>query len=117
MRFERYARDCGRPRDTWASTLSVLLTGRALEVYSRLSDDDAKSYDILKEALLRRYDLTEGGYRKRFRNTRPQLDESPQEFITRLRGYLMKWIELSEVDNTRRHPRLIGYESIFEFLF
>ena len=100
MRFERYVQDCGRTKETWASTLSVLLTGRALEVYSRLSDEDAKSYDVLKEALLRRYDLTEGGYRRKFRNARPGWDENPGQFLTRLSGYLAKWVELSGIEYT-----------------
>ena len=34
----------------WAAYLSALLKGRALDVYDRLSDEDAASYDKLKEA-------------------------------------------------------------------
>lgn len=100
LRFERYASDNDWPRDRWASALSVLITGRALEVYSRLSDQDARNYDTLKKALLLRYHLTDEGYRKKFRTSRPEWDESPKQFIVRLEGYVRKWIELSDVDST-----------------
>ena len=59
LRFERLAAVNEWKREDWATSLSALLTGRALEVYSRLSDRDAVNYDRLKETLLSRYDLTE----------------------------------------------------------
>ena len=94
-RFERFARTQGWPEEEWATSLSVLLSGRALEVYARMREEEAGEYSSLKSALLLRYDLTEEGYRKRLRESRPELDESPAQFITRLREYLNKWIELA----------------------
>ena len=41
QRFERFAQANGWDREEWAVSLSALLTGKALDVYSRLSDDDA----------------------------------------------------------------------------
>ena len=35
------------------------MSGRALEVYTQLSEKDAMSYDRLNLALLKRYDFTE----------------------------------------------------------
>ena len=46
-------------RNLWAAYLSALLKGRALDVYDRLSNEDAASYDKLKEALLKNFDMTE----------------------------------------------------------
>ncbi|XP_068221304.1 uncharacterized protein [Palaemon carinicauda] len=93
LRFERYANTHKWDRSTWASSLSALLTGNALLVYGRLSDDDAKDYEILKKALFRRYDLTEEGFRKKFRNTPPDEGESPAQFIVKLKNFLKKWME------------------------
>ena len=42
--------------------MSALLTGKALDVYTRLSQEDATNYDKLKLALLRRYNFNEHGY-------------------------------------------------------
>ena len=58
QRFERFARTSGWVEDQWAPALSTLLTGKALEVYSRTSDAAATDYRQLREALFRRYDLT-----------------------------------------------------------
>ena len=70
--FERYAENASWEKETWAIKLSVLLTGRAMDVYTRMSDTDASDYDKLKKALLTRYNYSEDGYRKRFREATPE---------------------------------------------
>ena len=90
QRFERFAETAKWKKDGWASKLSALLSGRALEVYSRLSEDAAKDYDRIKIALMKRYDLTEDGYRRKFRASKPEFDESPEQFIVRLDRYLLR---------------------------
>ena len=100
QRFERFAETAKWKKDGWASKLSALLSGRALEVYSRLSEDAAKDYDRVKIALMKRYDLTEDGYRRKFRASKPEVDESPEQFIVRLDRYLLRWLELSDTART-----------------
>jgi len=100
QRFERFAETAKWKKDGWASKLSALLSGRALEVYSRLSEDAAKDYDKVKIASMKRYDLTEDGYRRKFRASKPEADESPEQFIVRLDRYLLRWLELSNTAQT-----------------
>ena len=50
-RFEKYATANEWKKSVWAAYLSALLKGRALDVYDRLSVDDAADYEKLKEAL------------------------------------------------------------------
>ena len=95
LRFERYAENASWEKNTWAIKLSALLTGRAMDVYTRMSDADASDYDKLKKALLTRYNYTEDGYRKRFREATPETEETPHQFVIRLKNYLAKWLELS----------------------
>ena len=95
LRFERYAENASWEKDTWAIKLSALLTGRAMDVYTRMSDADASDYDKLKKALLTRYNYTEDGYRKRFREATPETEETPDQFVIRLKNYLAKWLKLS----------------------
>ncbi|XP_068728838.1 uncharacterized protein [Montipora capricornis] len=78
----------------------ALLSGRALEGYSRLSEEAAQDYDRVKLALMKRYDLTEDGYRRKFRASKPEVDESPEQFIVRLDRYLLRWLELSNTART-----------------
>ena len=100
LRFERYATVAGWGKEAWATQLSPLLSGRALEVYSRLSQEEAMDYEPLKLALLKRYDFTEFGYRRRFRDEKPEGQESPGQFIVRLKNYLTKWIKLAKVEES-----------------
>ena len=96
QRFQRFAETAKWKKDGWASKLSALLSGRALEVCSRLSEEAAKDYDTIKIASMKRYDLTEDGYRRKFRASKPEADESPEHFIVRLDRYLLRWLELSD---------------------
>ena len=97
-RFERTATTNGWAREEWATNLCALLTGRALNVYSRLSERDANDYDQLKEALLQRYGLTAEGYRRKLRESGPEPDESPAQYLERLTGYLRRWVNLADTD-------------------
>ena len=54
LRFERYAENAKWEKNMWAIKLSLLLTGRAMDIYTRMSDRDANEYDKLKKALLTR---------------------------------------------------------------
>ena len=75
----------------WAIKQSALLTGRAMDVYTKMSDADASDYDKLNKALLTRYNYTEDGYRKRFR----EAEETQDQIVIRLKNYLAKWLEHS----------------------
>ena len=100
QRVERFADTAKWHKTGWASKLSALLSGRALEVYSRLSEEAAGGYDKVKIALMKSYDLTEDGYRRKFRASKPEVDESPEQFMVRLERYLLRWLELSETGRT-----------------
>ena len=99
-RFERFAATNGWNEAEWSTYLSALLTGRALETYSRMLIEDACDYTKLKKALLKRFDLTEEGYRRRFRESKPLKDENSSQFIVRLYGYVEKWINAAEREKT-----------------
>ena len=60
-----------------------------------MSDTDADDYDKLRKALFTRYNYTEDGYRKRFREVMPETEEMPDQFVIRLKNYLANWLELS----------------------
>ena len=77
-----------------------MITGKALEVYSRLSADEADDFDVLKKALLDRYHLNAEGFRMKLRDSIADEGESPAQFITRLENYLNKWIELTKIPKT-----------------
>jgi len=65
-----------------------------------MAKDDVNDYQKLKTALLRRYQLTVDGFRKRFRTSRPEPGESSSQFITRIGNYLQRWIDLAKAAET-----------------
>ena len=107
-RFEKYAVANKWDRSIWAVYLSALLKGRALEVYDRLSVADANDYEKLKDALLKNFDMTERGFRKKFRNDTPERSETFIQFGSRLRSYFDKWINMIKIENT--------FEAICDFM-
>jgi len=89
-RFERFA-TCQRwNRADWASYLSALLKGRALDVYSMLPADQANNYDQLKAARFKRYQLPTDGFKRRFRTAKPEFGETSTQFLTRIGNYLQR---------------------------
>ena len=101
LRFERFARAAGWEEEQWAVSLSALLTGKALDIYYRMNTEDSSDYQTLKNSLLKRYGLTAEGYRKKLRESRPEQDETPGQFVVRLQAYLKRWIEMGETDDSR----------------
>ena len=97
-RFELFATAAKWPKENWAIALSSHLTGMALEVYSRLPNDDAHDYDKVKLALMERFECTEEGFRCKFRSAKPQKGEQVKEFASRLRNLFARWLELSKCE-------------------
>ena len=79
-------------KNTWAIKPSALLTGSAIDIYTSEHTND---YDKLKKALLTRSNFTEDDYRKRFREAKPETEETPDQLVIHLKNYLAKWLELS----------------------
>ena len=97
--FERYVESQGIDRGDWAVHLSTLLRGKALEVYSRLPTEDALNYDMLITALQKRYQMTEDGFRNKFRSCKPEKGENPVQFVARMSQYFNRWVDLSGIEH------------------
>ena len=100
IRFEKYHEAMKTDKGDWAIYLSALLKGKALEVYSRLSSFEASNYEILKLALLRRYQLTEEGLKRKFYSSSPEVGETCSQYMARLHSQLDKWLIATKVPKT-----------------
>jgi len=81
-RFEVYADSQRWSKGQWAVLyLSALLKGKALEVYSRLPVKDAYDYEILKDALLKRFNLAEEGFKQKFKSARAEVGAHPHSLL------------------------------------
>ena len=92
LRFERIAKTWRWPESEWACRLVPLLSGKALEAYSAMDEDEAQSYTCLKAALLTKFDISPETYRQRFRISSLPSGETPTETYHRLKGLYRRWI-------------------------
>lgn len=99
-RFERFSISQGWKEDTWAISLSSLLTGKGLEVYTSMPPEQASDYQELKTAVLKRYQLTEDGFRTKFRESKPEQGETVNQFMARLDRYFSRWTEMADAADT-----------------
>ncbi|MGH0159746.1 UNVERIFIED_CONTAM: hypothetical protein FKN15_038159 [Acipenser sinensis] len=92
--FERMATTASWPREFWASQLGPCLIGEAQAAYQAMSDLNAASYDLVKQAILRRLNITAETHRVRFREYR----RSPELLFIFLsknakhKSYVKKWL-------------------------
>ena len=70
LRFECYTENASWEKNMWAIKLSALLSGRGLDVFTSIFNEDVNDYK-LKKALLTRYSFNENGCRRRFRDIKP----------------------------------------------
>ena len=107
-RFEKYATANKWDKNVWAAYWSALPKGRALDVYDRLSTEDAADCDKLKDALLKNFDMTGRGFRKKFRYSRPERSETFIQFRSCLCSYLNKWLTMAKVEKS--------FEAVCDFM-
>ena len=107
-RFEKYATANKWDKNVWAAYLSASLKGRALDVYGRLSTEDEADYDKLKDVLLKNFDMTERGFRKKFRYSKPERSETFIQYSSRLCSYLNKWLNMAKVEKS--------FEAVCDFM-
>ena len=102
LRFERYAN--AQKKEDWATSLSALLKGKALDVNALMPVEEALNY-MLKAALLKRYELTEEGFKRRHKKCRPDSGETFQRFTSRIQSYFTRWIDISGIKGKRNSKR------------
>ena len=64
MRFERYSRTQGWPVENYAMCLETLLTGKVLEVYSRIPLTLTNDFEHSKAPPLNRFQMTCDDFRQ-----------------------------------------------------
>ena len=102
FRFETHATALKWDRTHWVTYLSALLEGTALTLFHSLSDteDGTVTYEQLKSALLKKFQCTPEGFRKRFRESKPTAGEPFETYAVELRRLADRWISLSKVEKT-----------------
>ncbi|XP_073498564.1 uncharacterized protein [Phyllobates terribilis] len=90
--FEKTCRQYHLPLEQWALYLAPGLRGKAAEVFADLPSDLDGNYEAIKEALVRKYNLTSEVYRRKFRNLQRGSADSYADFVSTLRSTFHQWI-------------------------
>jgi hypothetical protein len=77
-----------------------LLDGKALEAYKRMSNDERKDFEIMKAVILKTYLKNPDSYKKKFDDASMEVGESMQQFITRIQGFYLRWVEVAKIEKT-----------------
>ncbi|XP_073498465.1 uncharacterized protein [Phyllobates terribilis] len=90
--FEKTCKQYHLPLEQWALYLAPGLRGKAAEVFVDLPSDLDGNYEAIKEALVRKYNLTPEVYRRKFRNLQRGSADSYADFVSTLRSTFHQWI-------------------------
>ena len=93
LTFERQMAAYEIDKSRWAFILAPQLTGRAQKAYMALATDEASDYSAIKQAILKRYDISEETHRRKFRERSRGKGESYTELATSLVDLANRWLE------------------------
>src|SRR5260221_12755320 len=99
-RFEHLCESQNIPREYWHSALAAKFKGNSLKMYDMLSAEEVKDYDLLSQALLKRFLLTAEHFRQSFRSKKIEAGETYSLYLSKLTGYLARWIDLSGTESS-----------------
>lgn len=96
--FENVASDQHWDDDDKTILLQTVLVGRAQEAFVALTSADRKSYDAVKQAVLKCYELVPEAYRQRFRNWRKSEKQTHAEVARDLSSSFNRWLTSEGVE-------------------
>ena len=81
--------------EIWSTQLAGLLSGDALDVFSSVPAEAARSYAQVKEAILARFEVNAETYHLCFHSTRRKMGESYKMLLSHLSDQLNRWTQSS----------------------
>ena len=104
LHFEKVASSLEWPKEVWTLLLQSTLIGKAREVYSALSVDQSSNYEVVKEAILKAYELVPEAYRQQFRGCRKGEQQTYVEFARSKENLFDRWCSSKDVN--QEFPKL-----------
>ena len=95
--YERVLQIHEVPRDFWSKYLPSQLTSKGLQTFSRLSLDDSRDYDKIKEAILLAYNLGPKWYLRKFRGLNRHGQMSYANHLNGMSEILKRYTDASEI--------------------
>ena len=85
-----------------------------METFSRLDPAESEKYDLVKRAILKRYELTAEAYRQKFRSSKRQSDETFTEWSVRSAHLLDRWLEMLNITSFEKLKEALVTEQLLE---
>ena len=98
MHFEKIATSLKWPADVWTVLLQSVFIGKAREIYSALPVDQSAKYAVVKEAVLKAYELVPEAYRQKFRDSTKEDKQTHVEFARNKERLFDRWCTSQNVN-------------------
>ena len=98
MHFEKIAASLKWPEDIWTVLLQSVLIGKAREIYSALPVEQSARYAVVKESILKAYELVPEAYRQKFRSTAKDSKQTFVEFARDKERLFDRWCASQNVN-------------------
>ena len=113
LHFEKIAENLKWPKEHWALLIQCVLKGKAQEIYTQLSLEQASNYDTVKEVILKGYELVPEAYRQKFRNCEKQSNQTFVEFARTKEQLFDRWCDSEKIK--KEHKKLRELFLVEEF--
>jgi transposase-like protein len=101
LRFEEEAKQHKWQPDTWTNELRKLMPADLLPVcFMGNKSGTSATYEEVKTALSRHFNLTAQGYRHKFYALTPEPNESVIAYSNRAKHYITRWADLARIEKT-----------------
>lgn len=108
--FERVATARGWPDAEKILLLQCVLSGKAQEAYSGVCAQDNLTYEDVKSAVLKAYQLTAEAYRQKFRHWVKGVKQTHVEFVSELTTHFKRWCAAGGIETFEQLTDLIILE-------
>ncbi|CAB4001498.1 Transposon Ty3-I Gag-Pol poly, partial [Paramuricea clavata] len=113
LHFEKVAKNCNWPKESWTMLLQSVLLGKAREIFSQLTVEDSGEYDTVKRLILKGYELVPEAYRQKFHILGKSSNKTFVEFAQEKAQLFDRWCTSENVEN--KYDRLRELILIEEF--
>ena len=113
LHFEKVAENLKWPKEHWTLLLLSVVIGKAREIYTQLSLEQGSDYDLVKELILKAYELVPEAYRQKFRNCRKENDQTHVEFARTKEQLFDRWCSSKKIGSD--YPKLRQLTLVEEF--
>ena len=105
LHFEKIAENLKWPKESWTSLLQSVFVGKAREIYSSLSMEQCQSFDAVKKAVLKAYELVPEAYQQKFRSAKKESNQTHVEFARVQEQMLDRWLNSKNVNEDFKQLR------------